>query len=77
VNTQYSYRIMEEGTNVLPAGTVTAQKDGTRPVPHSGAAFADMLTSSQVRNHIKDDFLSVFLRLFIIIPYPKSGLFTL
>lgn len=27
VNTsQYSFRIMEEGTNVLPAGTVTAQK---------------------------------------------------
>lgn len=40
VNTsQFSFRIREEGDMELPAGTVTAQKDGTRPVPLSSTGF--------------------------------------
>lgn len=60
VNTsQYMFRIREEGNTLLPAGTVTLQKDGTRPVPLSSSAIADMNMHSEyditTTNAVADD----------------------
>lgn len=54
-NTQFSLRIREEGSHVLPAGTVTVQKDGSKPVAAaSSSAYASNWDNSDDSDSAED-----------------------